>query len=555
MVKAQAHRGPDGEGIFADPSRGLALGHRRLAILDLSEAGAQPMTSADGRWTVVLNGEIFNYVEMRRELGGPFHSGTDTEVLLRACAEWGVEKTLTRSVGMFAFALWDARERELTLARDRVGEKPLVYFHHARTLAFASELKALAAFHDRRLDSQAVDAYLALGYIPAPLAIFRGCRKLPPGHLLRFKDGDCQVRRWWRPELASPGNERTQPERLERLRSMVADAVRLRLRADVPLAIFLSGGVDSSVIAAECARQGSKVEAFTADFGGGHPDLAHAVRVAEHLGLRHEVLRIDPNQALAGFERLLWHYDEPFADSSSIPTFALAGALEGRYKVVLNGEGGDEAFGGYRHYEYIAAKQAIKAAAAAVGLADGSTDVYVESKTAFREGERTRLLNGSFSGNSLSWLLRREGCASPSRGALKRALWSDRHLYLSNNLTYKMDIALAGRGIEGRAPFLDHRLLEWTQSLAAGQLVHGREKKVLLRAAYRDDLPQEVLGRPKQGFGAPIEQWLAGPLRQRAAEVTPCPLLETAPQRNLKGQKLWTMVAFAEWARQWRATW
>jgi len=555
MTDLQAHRGPDGEGIFACPSGDVALGHRRLAILDLSHAGRQPMTSEDGRWTIVLNGEIFNYVELRRELSGPFRSGTDTEVLLRACAEWGVEKTLARSVGMFAFALWDARERELTMARDRVGEKPLVYFHHARMLAFASELKALTAFHERRLDSQAMDAYLALGYVPAPLAIFCGCRKLAPGHLLRFQDGSLEVSRWWHPEQAAPGRERTRPERVEGLRSLVADAVRLRLRADVPVAIFLSGGVDSSVIAAECARQGAKVQAFTADFGGGHPDLAHATRVAARLQLSHEVLRIDPDRALAGFHKLLWHYDEPFADSSSIPTFALAAALEGRYKVVLNGEGGDEAFGGYRHYEYIAAKQAIKAAVAAVGLADGSTNVYVESKTAFREGERTRLLNGSFSGNSLSWLLRRDSYSTPAATALKRALWSDRQLYLSNDLTFKMDIALAARGIEGRAPFLDHRLLEWTQSLQAEELVRGREKKVLLRAAYERDLPPEVLCRPKQGFGAPIEKWLAGPLRELVREATPCPLLEPGPQRKLKGQKLWTLVALSEWARQWRATW
>lgn len=555
MIDVEAHRGPDGEGIFTCPSGDAALGHRRLAILDLSDAGRQPMTSQDGRWTIVLNGEIFNYVELRSELNGRFQSGTDTEVLLRACVEWGVEKALARAVGMFAFALWDGRGRELTLARDRVGEKPLVYFHHARMLAFASELKALAAFHDRRLDSQAMDAYLALGYVPAPLAIFRGCRKLAPGHLLRFRDGSVEVRRWWRPAQAAAGRERTRPERVERLRSLVTDAVRLRLRAEVPVAIFLSGGVDSSVIAAECARQGARLQAFTADFGGGHPDLAHATRVAAHLRLPHEVLRIDPDKVLAAFPKLLWHYDEPFADSSSISTFALAEALEGRYKVVLNGEGGDEAFGGYRHYEYIAAKQAIKAAAAAVGLADGSTNVYVESKTAFRESERTRLLNGSFSGNSLAWLLRRESYVTPPLSALKRALWSDRHLYLSNDLTYKMDIALAAKGIEGRAPFLDHRLLEWTQSLAAEELVHGREKKVLLRAAYERDLPPEVLRRPKQGFGAPIEKWLAQPLRELVREVTPCPLLEPGPQKNLHGQKLWTVVALAQWARQWRATW
>jgi len=553
MIGIQRHRGPDSEGFFA--SEDVALGHCRLAILDLSDLGAQPMTSEDGRFTITFNGEIFNYVELRRELGGPFRSGSDTEVLLRACAEWGVEKTLARSIGMFAFALWDRDERQLTLARDRAGEKPLVYFHQSNRFAFASELKALSMFHRRRLDAYAMDAYLALGYVPAPLAIFRGCRKLEPGHLLRFKNGRVDIRRWWDPELAEKGQEQTRPERIERLRSIVADAVRLRLRADVPVAIFLSGGVDSSVIAAECSRQGAKLEAFTADFGEGHPDLAHAAHVARDLGLRHEVLKIDAREAAKGLGELLWHYDEPFADSSAIPSFALARALKGRYKVVLNGDGGDEAFGGYRHYEHIAAKQALKRAAAAAGLADGATNVYVESKTTFRERERSRLLDGSFSGNSLSWLLRREGYQAPSGAPLKRAMWWDRHLYLPNNLTYKMDIALAGNAVEGRAPFLDHRLLEWTQSLPLEELVHGREKKVLLRAAYARDLPDDVLRRPKQGFGAPIGEWLEGPLSELARDVLPSSLLERDRQENLQGQKLWTMVAFAGWAREWRATW
>jgi asparagine synthase (glutamine-hydrolysing) len=321
------------------------------------------------------------------------------------------------------------------------------------------------------------------------------------------------------------------------------------------VAIFLSGGIDSSVIAAECVRQGSRVEAFTADFGGGHPDLAHAACVAEHLGMRHHVLPIDAKEAVTGLRELLWHYDEPFADSSSIPSFALARALSGRYKVVLNGEGGDEAFGGYRHYEHIAAKQALKTAAAAVGFADGATSVYVESKAAFRAGERSRLMNGSSTGNALSLLLERDGYLLPSGSALKRAMWSDRHLYLPNNLSYKVDIALAGNAIEGRAPFLDHRLLEWAQSLPEEELVEGREKKVLLRAAYEQDLPPEVLCRPKQGFGAPMGQWLDGPVGEWVREVTPSPLLDGGAQERLRGQKLWTMAAFAGWAREWRATW
>jgi asparagine synthase (glutamine-hydrolysing) len=326
------------------------------------------------------------------------------------------------------------------------------------------------------------------------------------------------------------------------------------------VAIFLSGGVDSSVIAAECARRGSRLEAFTADFGAGHPDLKHpdlehAIGVARHFGLRHEVLKIEGEDAAAGFRELLGHYDEPFADSSAIPSFALARALKGRYKVVLSGDGGDEAFGGYRHYEHIGAKQVLKKAAAAAGFLDGATNVYVESKTTFRVAERRRLMNGSFAGNSLSSLLRRDAYSEPEGSALRRAMWSDRHLYLPNDLTYKMDIALAGNAIEGRAPFLDHRLLEWTQSLPARELVEGREKKVLLRAAYERDLPAEVLRRPKQGFGAPVRTWLEGPLREWARDVLPCSLLHPDGQRQLQGQRLWTVAAFAGWAREWRASW
>ena len=557
-MAAQRHRGPDDQGVFLEP--GVALGHRRLAILDLSEAGRQPMTSRDGRWTMVLNGEIFNYREMAAMLGQPFRTGTDTEVLLEACAAWGIEKTLARAVGMFAFGLWDAHTRELTLARDRMGEKPLVYFRDAQTLAFASELKALEPFHRRRLDAAAVDTYLALGYVPAPLAIFDRCHKLPPGHVLRFRDGSTTVTRWWFPENAPRAREKSRAEFIVSLRVRLADAVRLRLRADVPLALYLSGGVDSSVIAAECVRQGAHPEAFTVRFDGDEIDLPYARQVAAALRLPHHVLDTRAGRTALDFERLLWHYDEPFADSSAVACFALARALGGRYKVVLNGDGGDEALGGYRHYEHIGAKQALKAAAALTGLCDGGSagkvGVYVQSKSMFRAAHRHRLLNGHSRGNALDTLL----AASPFRAAasgsaLERALWTDRHLSLANGLTYKMDIALGAFGMEGRAPFLDHRLLEWTQSLPSHELVRGSEKKILLRAAYADQLPSQVLNRPKHGFGAPVDRWLRGPLREVVADALPCPLLEREGQQHWTGQRLWTLLTLSQWARQWRATW
>jgi asparagine synthase (glutamine-hydrolysing) len=568
MTGTMRHRGPDGEGYAfippppSPPGRpGVALGHRRLAILDLSPAGAQPMRSHDGRFTIALNGEIFNYRELRAELGGPFHSGADTEVLLEACAAWGVEKTLDRANGMFAFALWDRREQELTLARDRSGEKPLVYFWDGVTFAFASELKALAGLHSSRLDPAAVDAYLALGYVPAPLAIFRDCRKLPPGHLLRFRGSSPETQRWWFPEKAPPSSERPQADRAAELRWLIADAVRLRLRADVPVALSLSGGVDSSVIAAECAAQGASLDSFTVVFDGDQTDLPHARSVARHLNLRHHLIEVPVPSADPAWQLDLAsaHYDEPFADSSALPSLALASALAGRYRVILNGDGGDEAFAGYPHYERIAAKQFLKAAAAAVGLADGSggIGVYVQSKAVFRLGERAQLLAAHAPGSTLAEFLASDGYlrTAPPGGALRRALWSDRHLHLANDLTYKTDIALAAFGMEGRSPFLDHRIIEWAQGLDPKDLVRGREKKVLLRQAYRDVLPASVLARAKHGFGAPIAGWLAGPFKELLHEALPCPLLDAPAQRKMSEQRLWTLLAFARWAQRWGARW
>ncbi|MEO8048886.1 MAG: asparagine synthase (glutamine-hydrolyzing) [Acidobacteriota bacterium] len=554
MLRAQRHRGPDGSGVLSDAD--TVIGHCRLAILGLGDAGRQPMTSSDGRWSMVFNGEIFNYLELRSELGGTpggFPSGTDTEVLLEAIALWGVEATLGRAAGMFALAVWDRGERELTLARDRLGEKPLVYFHDGRTFAFASEMKALCGFHRGTLEPLAVDAYLALGYVPAPLAIFRGCRKLEPGHVLRFKKG-CEpcVTRWWFPELAPAAGRRG--DHIVGLREQMAGAVGQRLRADVPVALSLSGGVDSSVIAAECVRQRVSIQAFTVRFEGESREVDAARAVARHLNLPHRVLTAEAPLEGQGVERIWRHYDEPFADSSAIPSLALARALEGSYKVILNGDGGDEVFGGYRHYEHIRIKQTLKAAAATVGLCDGrgsGAGVYVQSKVTFRAAERGRFLNGYGVGNSVAKVISR----APHQGALKNAQWIDRHLTLANGLNYKTDIAYGAFGIEGRAPFLDHRLGEWADRLHPDELVRGREKKILLRAAYAGDLPAGALNRPKQGFGAPIEQWLRGPLRELAGDMLPCPLLDRQLQAGRGGQQLWTLLMFAQWARAWGASW
>ncbi len=514
------------------------------------------MTSRDGRWTITLNGEIFNYSELRAELPGiAWRSETDTEVLLEAIAAWGVERTLERTVGMFALGLWDRLEDTLLLARDRVGEKPLVYFWNGTTLAFASEMKALAGLHYSTIAPAALDVYLGLGYVPAPLGIFRNTYKLQPGHYARLRRGVLDVRRWWFPERRE--DPRTdEPARGEQLRQKFGEAVRMRLRADVPVALALSGGVDSSAIAVEMQKSGSAPHTFTVAFGADHADVAHAREVAQHLGLRHEVIPAKP-PGPEDLIRFAENYDEPFADSSALGCMALASAVSGRYKVILDGDGGDEAFGGYRHYEYIAPKQWVKAAAATVGLRDGqsSSTVYIQSKTTFRAGERAKLLNGHGAAGLDHFLTSDAFLQQRRAGSLKQALWSDRHLPLANGLTYKMDVALAAWGVEGRAPFLDHRVLEWSQTLDERDLVRGRAKKILLRETYASELPASVLNRGKQGFGAPIEAWLAGPLRDELAQLLPCPLLGAELQRGLSGQRLWTLFALACWARKWEASW
>lgn len=556
MNAAQTHRGPDGQGVETLRAD-AAFGHRRLAIVDLSDRGTQPMTSADGRWTITFNGELFNYRELRDELREVrWRSQSDTEVFVEGVAAWGLESTLERAVGMFAVGLWDHREQTLLMARDRLGEKPLVYFWNGPTLAFASEMKALTGIHSAEIRPEALDAYLGLGYVPAPLGIFRGTFKLPAGHWASFRDGELNVRRWWFPERAETQCPRDAGRRQAELRERLGEAVGIRLRADVPVAVALSGGVDSSVVAAEACRGGVKPSAFTVVFDGDESEVPYARITAQRFGLKHTVVHADsgPERLLDGMMR---QFDEPFADSSAMGCLALAEAIRGQYKVILDGDGGDEVFGGYRHYEHIEAKQAVKTVAASVGLCDGfrSDTVYAQSKATFRAGERARLLNGHGAQGLEAVLTGDPYLRVPRKGALRKALWHDLHLGLANGLTHKMDMALSGYGIEGRAPLLDHRLVEWAQGLTEHDLVQGREKKVCLRRAYETEVPSGVLDRSKRGFGGPVAKWLEGPLREVAEAMLPCPLLERVPQRDLHGQRQWTLLSLACWAKRWRATW
>jgi len=576
MCDVVFHRGPDDEGLFTSTTGLAALGHRRLSILDLSSRGRQPMATPDGRYAISFNGEVYNYVELRAELqsrGVVFTTGTDTEVVLRAYETWGVN-ALERLAGMFAFAIWDEGDRRLFIARDRIGKKPLLYYWDGSRFAFCSELKQLLAIPRFRpeLDPAAVELYLSFGYIPAPASIFKQVRKLPAAHYLELSGGRLDIRRYWFPERSKTIPAADRRQRLEELKSLLSDAVRIRLRSDVPIAMFLSGGVDSAAIAAECGAQGHDIQAFTTTFDHDQTDLPFAELVAKHLGLRHEVVRTTGDAIGDEIHKIIWHYDEPFADTSSIPSYYIARACQGRFRVVLNGDGGDEAFGGYRHYEHVREKQLIKNVAIALGLKDGRVNrpwhVYFQSKSLFRRAERAALLGDRLQADcAVSEFLDSEVFlrAYCSPNALKRALWADRHVYLPNDLLFKMDIALMASHIEGRSPFLDHRLLEWAQELPTRDIVSGSQKKVLLREALRHRLPHEVLDRPKHGFGAPIASWLRNSLADISHAFLPTPLFERRPQlqvldvfRQSDGRsagRVWTLLMFALWAKQWNVSW
>jgi asparagine synthase (glutamine-hydrolysing) len=337
--------------------------------------------------------------------------------------------------------------------------------------------------------------------------------------------------------------------------------------------LFLSGGIDSSAVAVELVARGHKLLALSVAFDEDHTDLPYATCVAKYLGLPHEVIEVSGNVA-NDLERILWHYDEPFADTSSIPSFYIAQAARNSCKVILNGDGGDEAFGGYRHYEYIGLKQGLKRLACAAGLRDGSPldhwQVYFQSKAIFRRGERIALLNkkGIETEEVFDHFIDNQPFLTSARtnNALQRALWADRSVQLPDCYLYKMDIALSAFGMEGRSPFLDHRLLEWAQKLPTSDLVVKREKKILLRAAFRGQLPNEVLNRPKWGFGAPAMRWLRGSLAHLVKEHIPMPLLASAPQQHVLEaiqrsdgdrhvMRIWSLLIFSLWCQKWRADW
>jgi len=575
MVTSIRYRGPDDFGIWCDERVGIGLGHARLSILDLSPEGHQPMVSTSGRYVISYNGEVYNFAELRSELevvGQEFRGHSDTEVMLAAFEEWGIEKAVPRFVGMFAFALWDRTDRVLTLARDRMGEKPLYYGWQGNTFLFGSELKALKAhpaFHGE-IDRAALVLMLRHNYIPAPYSIYKGIRKLLPGTYLNLLMGKREgepVHYWSVREVAERGQAQpfsgSETKAVMALEAHLLESISLQMIADVPLGAFLSGGVDSSTVVALMQAQSSRpVKTFTIGFHEeGYDEAQHAKSVARHLGTEHTELYVMPKEAMNVIPRLPALYGEPFSDSSQIPTFLVSELARRHVTVSLSGDGGDELFGGYNRYFWATNiwrrvgwfPQPMRAALAGALTALPPSAWNGVSRALARflpvgwryanPGDKMHKLAEILAVRTPEeiyldlvshWKQPAEvvrGTHEPPTVLTDSAQWAglpdfeqrmmylDQMTYLPDDILTKVDRAAMGVSLETRVPFLDHRVVEFAWSLPLSMKIrHGQGKWLLRQVLYRH-VPKELIERPKMGFGVPIDVWLRGPLKGWAEEL------------------------------------
>lgn len=622
MALALYSRGPDDAGAWVDATAGLALAHRRLSILDLSPAGHQPMLSACGRFVIVLNGEIYNHVELRAALESEgaavaWCGHSDTETLLAACAAWGLEAALRRATGMFALALWDRGEQRLTLARDRLGEKPLYYGWQGDTFLFGSELKALRAHPawQAGVDRAALARYMRVGYVPTPLTIWQGIRKLLPGAMLVVAADTPrgvlpEPTFYWRAlDVASAGTSGDLDDRqaIESLDALLRQGIGGQMVADVPLGAFLSGGVDSSTVVALMQAQASKpVRTFSIGFAESDYDEArHARAVAAHLGTDHTELLLSPADALGVIPRLPEMYDEPFGDSSQIPTHLVASLARQHVTVSLSGDGGDELFGGYNRYVWgrllwqrsghlprglrLLASRLLTALGPRQWDSLGSILPRGRRLPAF--GDKLHKLAGVIDAADAGELYQRlisqqRESESIVLGATDVEIWADAEAnafvghdvsermmfhdlvgYLCDDILTKVDRAAMAVSLETRVPLLDHHIVEFAWRLPLHMKIRNGQGKWLLRQVLYRYVPRELIERPKQGFGIPIDAWLRGPLRDWAEALLdeqrlrhegylrPEPIREKW-REHLSGRRnwqhwLWNVLMFQAWRERW----
>ncbi|MBO6937172.1 MAG: asparagine synthase (glutamine-hydrolyzing) [Deltaproteobacteria bacterium] len=606
MLGELLHRGPDAGGLWSSEAQGLTLGHRRLAILDLSSRGAQPMTSRDGRWTITYNGELYNFRRLRAELsarGHVFDGGSDTEVLLAAVIEWGVVEACERAVGMFAFGLWDSVGEELWLGRDRLGKKPLYYAQHSGRLAFASELRAL-----RRLDTlpdtidrQALASYMRFKAVPGTRSIFEDVSRLEPGAVRRFRQprGESELHRFWNAaEVAAEGLRsriESATEFQARLVEVLSDAVELRMESDVPLGAFLSGGVDSSLVVALMQKASVRpVRTFSIGFDvEGYDEAVHAKAVAEHLGTDHHELYLTPDDARDVIPLLPQMFDEPFCDVSQIPTFLVSRMARQHVTVCLSGDGGDELFAGYHRYASVerwwarsrAIPQPLRRAVAGLPLpgvaldalervrlrdrailardlartSDSPTDFYRTLMANWREPTSPVLgVN-----ESLPPFAGTPGPFPDLDQMTELGSFVDLVTYLPDVILVKVDRASMAVSLEARAPLLDHRIAELAWRCPLAIKCRDGVPKWPLKQLLHEHVPRALVERPKMGFGVPIGVWLRGPLREWAEDLLSesrlrregyldVGMVRRAWEEHLTGARdrspqLWSTLMFESW--------
>ena len=598
MCAAIEHRGPDGSGYHTGPR--VALGMRRLAVIDVA-GGQQPVRNEDGTVLAVFNGELYNHPELRADLirrGHRLTSKSDTECLVHLYEEYG-DELVHRLRGMFAFAIWDARRARLLLARDRVGKKPLFWRSTGPGLAFASELKALVKDPalPRTVDHVALHHYLTFQYVPAPWSIYAGVQKLPPGHLLVWRDGVASVRRYWRLDF-TPQPVQSQEQTCARVRELLLEATRIRMVSERPLGAFLSGGIDSSAVVAAMARQSrDPVRTFSIGFDErGYDERRYARLVAERYRTDHHELVVTPS-VLPVLPTLAWHFDEPFADSSAIPSFYLAQLSRQHVTVVLNGDGGDECFGGYRRYAVMARLSGIPLRALAACTPPGLGSRLARRRHGslpYKLGRALELLPHPAArryGRLMSYFDSEQKLAlysdalrdelrdvdsyrlfdevfaeSAADGDAGRAIDADVHTYLPGDLLPKVDLTTMANSLEARSPFLDHHLLEWAAGLPTRMKVRPASTKRILKRAVLDWLPPEVVHRPKMGFGVPLASWLRGELRDYAHDLLTdhtarsrgffrpavvSGLLREHDSGTDRSKQLWALIQFEQWHRMY----
>jgi asparagine synthase (glutamine-hydrolysing) len=618
MTDAIAHRGPDGEGFWVDAEAGIALGHRRLAIIDLSDAGAQPMSSACGRYVLSFNGEVYNAEELRPELlerGHRFRGHSDTEIIVEGFSVWGIVPTLRRLVGMFSFAIWDRQEHALTLVRDRLGKKPVYWAQVAEQYLFGSELKALRAADPAwqpQLNRDALASYLRFAYVPHPHCIYRGVNQLPPGHLLTLRAaGEPSLNRYWDlAEVARDGQanrwQGSENEATDALEALLSEAVRCRMVSDVPLGAFLSGGIDSTTVTALMQANASRpVKTFTIGFHEqGYNEAAHAAAVAKHLGTEHTELYVDPQTARDVIPRLADMFDEPFADSSQIPTFLISEMTRRHVTVALSGDGGDEVFAGYNRHVNAASvarlrgripsgmRRTVAGAIESVSPAAWTrAGRFLPSRWKQAEfGDKMHKLSATLADDSDNWMIRSAGiwnnpddvvlgghefrdawgmagAHNVATDAMERLQYRDTLTYLPDDVMVKVDRATMAVALEARAPLLDHRVVAFSWRLPPDLKLRGRAGKYLLRQVLYRHVPQALMDRPKMGFSIPLGDWLRGPLREWAedflSERRLCQegffdpaAIRQKWQEHLDGRRswqhqLWVILMFQSWKQRW----